>query len=609
MPDSGRLTETQDSAASFPIVGVGASAGGLAAFEAFFAGMPPGREPGIAIVIVQHLAPNHKSILSEILVRFTDLPVVEVEDGMQVRPNCVFVIPPTHNMALHNGALQLLEPTEPRGHQLAIDFFFRSLAIDQHQRAIGIVLSGSGSDGTQGVRAIKSEGGLVIAQAPESADFDSMPRSAIATGMVDYQLLPEEMASKLIAYTSQLFGKLPKLTMSAESSSDSSLQKIFILLKIQTTHDFSLYKPSTIYRRIERRMAVNQIKTLENYVAYLQQSSAEVETLFRDLLIGVTNFFRDPDAFKALETQVIPQLIAARPAVSGVIRVWVCGCSTGEEAYSIAILLREQLEASSINLAVQIFATDIDSRAIATARAGVFSTSIASDISAERLARYFVLEPDGSGYRLQKHIREMLVFSEHDINKDPPFSKLDLISCRNLLIYLGSPLQKNLIPLFDFGLKPGGFLFLGTSEGIGDFNDLFSTLDRKAKLYERRPGQPGLLNSFRGRPLATLSAIDTKMPPTRRKALMPAKRPLRELVEQTLLRHVGVSAALVDIKGDILYLHGRTGLYLEPSSGEAGVNNILKMAREGLRRDLAASLQRSVSTREIVVCAGGTTPS
>lgn len=386
----------------------------------------------MAFVLVQHLAPNHKSMLAELLGRVTRLTVVEVEDGMAVQPNHVYVIPPGHDMALLNGTLQLLEPTEPRGHQLPIDFFFRSLAQDQHQRAIGVVLSGSGSDGTLGIRAIKSEGGTIVAQKAETAEFDSMPRSAIATGLVDYELPPEEMVAQLMTYTSQLFGKLPRTVAGPVPAVEGSLRKIFGLLRSQTSHDFSQYKPSTIYRRIEWRMTVHQIEAIEDYVKYLQQSPMETEALFRDLLIGVTNFFRDPEAFQALEAHVIPQLMAAKSQTDAsdkeFIRIWICGCSTGEEAYSIAILLREQMDLSSRNIAVQIFATDIDSRAIATSRAGLYPIGIASDITPERLSRFFLAEPDGSGYRVQKSIREMLVFSEHDVNKDPPFSKLDLIS-------------------------------------------------------------------------------------------------------------------------------------------------------------------------------------
>ncbi|KAB2643174.1 MAG: chemotaxis protein CheR, partial [Verrucomicrobia bacterium] len=447
----------------FPVVGIGASAGGLAAFEAFFSGLPAA-DPGMAFVLVQHLDPNHKSILADLIRRYTRLPVFEVEDGLVVRPNCVYVIPPGHDLALLNGALQLLEPTEPRGLRLPIDFFFRSLAQEQRERAIGIVLSGTGSDGTQGVRAIKGEGGMVMAQNPASTEFDGMPRSAIGTGVVDYELLPAEMPESLIAYAKHAFGKLPKSAILPVPKVENALKKIFILLRAQTGHDFSQYKPSTIGRRIERRMAVHQIEGIDGYVKYLQQTPAEVEALFRDMLIGVTGFFRDPEVFQVLEEKVIPALFAGK-SPGAVIRVWIAGCSTGEEAYSLAMLLVEHMEAIKASFTVQLFATDIDSRAIATARVGRYPVSIAADLSPERLARFFTA--DGGGYRIHKSIRDLLVFSEQDVIKEPPFSKLDLLSCRNLLIYLGAELQKKLIPLFHFALKPDGWLFLGTSEGVG----------------------------------------------------------------------------------------------------------------------------------------------
>lgn len=449
----------------FPIVGIGASAGGLAAFEAFFSGMPIDTDPGMAFVLVQHLAPDHKSILSDLVRRYTRMQVFEVEDGMQVRPNCAYIIPPGRDMAFLNGSLQLLAPTEPRGQRLPIDFFFRSLAHDQRERAIGIVLSGTGSDGTQGVRAIKGEGGMVMAQNSASTEFDGMPRSAIATGLVDYELPPAEMAAQLIAYAAHAFGKLPRSVGVPVPTSENAMKKIFILLRGQTGHDFSLYKPNTIQRRIERRLAVHQIEALESYVTYLQQTPAEVDALFRDLLIGVTSFFRDPEAFQALEEQIIPKMFEGRPAGS-LVRIWTAGCSTGEEAYSIAILLVERMEAVKQSYTVQLFATDIDGQAIATARAGIYPASIAADITSERLARFFTLEPGGGAYRVNKGIRDLLVFSEQDVIRDPPFSKLDLLSCRNLLIYMGTELQRKLIPLFHYALKPAGVLFLGTSESV-----------------------------------------------------------------------------------------------------------------------------------------------
>jgi two-component system CheB/CheR fusion protein len=597
--------------ASFPIVGIGASAGGLAAFEAFFSGMPADTDgfgqltagPGMAFVLVQHLAPDHKSILTDLIRRYTRMQVFEVEDGMAVRPNCVYIIPPNRDMAFLNGALQLMEPFVPRGQRLPIDFFFRSLAQDQHERAICIVLSGTGSDGTLGVRAIKGEGGMVMAQNPASTEYDGMPRSAIGTGLVDYELPPAEMPAQLIAYAAHAFGKPPRAATAPAPKAENALKKIFILLRAQTGHDFSQYKPSTIHRRIERRMAVHQIETMDGYVKCLQQTPVEVDALFRDLLIGVTNFFRDPEAFKALEEQVIPKLFAGKPA-SAMIRVWAPGCSNGEEAYSLAILLAERQEALKQGFQVQVFATDIDSKAIATARAGLYPANIAADLSSERLARFFAAKPDGSAFRIHKGIRDMMVFSEHNVIKDPPFSKLDLISCRNLLIYMGGDLQKKVIPLFHYALKPGGMLFLGTSETVGEFGDLFVALDRKSKLYQRKEDFRGAQRAALGRFFPPMTAIDVALPRAAGKTADGGKRPLRELTEQALLQQVAPAGALVNEHGDILYLHGRTGMYLEPAPGEAGINNILKMAREGLRRDLITALHKAAGTKEIVRCPG-----
>ncbi|MES2950830.1 MAG: chemotaxis protein CheB [Pseudomonadota bacterium] len=584
-------------ATTFPIVGIGASAGGLAAFAAFFSGMPAVGEPGMAFVLVQHLAPDHDSLLTELIQRTTRMKVVEVEDGMLVQINCVYIIPPNRDMAFLNGSLHLLAPTAARGHRLPIDYLFRSLAQDQHERAIGVVLSGTGSDGTLGVRAIKDGGGMVMAQNIASCEFDSMPRNALATGCVDYELPPAEMPSQLIAYTSHAFGTPPRPPATVLPQSENALKKIFILLRSQTGHDFSQYKPNTIYRRIERRMAVHQVETLDSYVQYLQQTPVEVEALFRDMLIGVTNFFRDPEAFAALETQVIPRLFEGKPAGS-VVRAWTTGCSTGEEAYSIAILLQERLEALKQNYRIQVFATDIDSRAIAVARAGVYPASIADDITPERLARYFTPEPDGSAYRVHKGIRDMLVFSEQDLIKDPPFSKLDLISCRNLMIYLGADLQKKLIALFHYALSPGGTLFLGTSETVGEFVDLFATLDRRSKLYQRKEDFQGAQRAALGRFLSppTLSNVHAGL--ASGGTVQPSKPSLRELTEQTLLQQVDKVAALVNAQGDVLFLHGRSGMYLEPTPGEAGISNILKMAREGLRRDLTTTLHKVARSKE-----------
>ncbi len=600
LKSSRRLTYMQ----GFPIVGIGASAGGLAAFEAFFSGMPADTDPGMAFVLVQHLDPDHKSILTELIRRYTRMQVFEVEDGIKVMPNCAYIIPPNCDMAFLNGALQLMEPAVPRGQRLPIDFFFRSLAQDQRERAICVVLSGTGSDGTLGVRAIKAEGGMVMAQSPASTEYDGMPRSAIATGLVDFELVPSAMPARIIAYVSHAFGSASRFIVVPGLKPENALNKIFILLRVQTGHDFSHYKPNTIHRRIERRMAVNQIDSMDNYVKYLHQTPGEVDALFRDLLIGVTNFFRDPEAFAALEEQVIPKLFVEKSSGS-LIRVWSTGCSTGEEVYSIAILLQERLDVLKQGYKVQVFATDIDRHAIDVARAGRYPASIAEDISPARLAKFFSPEPDSSGgrvggFRINKSIRDMLVFSEQDLIKDPPFSRLDLIICRNLLIYLDGDLQKKLIPLFHYSLNPGGMLFLGSSETVGEFSELFDTLDRKFRLYRRKDDSQSLQRIAPAYFFPPTPAVDMALPRISGKAESRAKLPLRELTEQSLLQQIAPAAALVDAHGDILYLHGRSGRYLEPTAGEAGVNNIIRMAREGLRDALTAALQNAASTKEIV---------
>jgi two-component system CheB/CheR fusion protein len=528
------------------------------------------------------------------------MPVFEVEDSMVVAVNCIYIIPPNHDLALLGGGLQLLEPTAPRGQRLPIDFFFRSLAQDQRERAIGIVLSGTGSDGTLGVRAIKDAGGMVMAQTPESTEFDGMPRSAINTGVVDYQLSATDMPAQLITYVKYAFGRFSTRTDQPMLINESASKKIFVLLRTQTGHDFSQYKPSTIHRRIERRMSVHQIMLIDDYVRYLQQTPPEVDALFNDLLIGVTNFFRDPEAFEALEKLVIPKLFAGKATVGGVVRVWVAGCSTGEEAYSIAILLQEHMESVKQSYTVQVFATDIDARAIAVGRAGLYPMGIAADVSPLRLARFFTPEPEAQGFRIHKGIRDMLVFSEQDLIKDPPFSKLDLITCRNLLIYLNAELQKRLMPLFHYALNPQGMLFLGTSEGIGDFLTLYSALDRKAKLFQRKVAEQALPHGSPSRFLPPLTALDAALPRGSGKGSFPVKLPLRELTEQAMLAALVPAGVLVNAVGDILYLHGRTGMYLEPTPGEAGVNNIIKMAREGLRPALSNALHRCTAGQESV---------
>ncbi len=594
--------QTKSVATDFPIVGIGASAGGLAAFEAFFSGMPQGVDPCMAFIVVQHLAPDHKSLLTELIRRRTRMEVSEVEDGVVVRPNCVYIIPPNRDMAFLNGTLQLLEPSAPRGHRLPIDFFFQSLARDQREHAICIVLSGTGGDGTLGVRAVKNEGGMVMVQTPDSTEFDGMPRSAIATGMVDYQLPPAEMPAQLIAYAAHAYDHASRHMATATPKIENALKKICIVVRAQTGHDFSQYKSSTIYRRIARRMAVQQIDLMDEYVRYLQHTPVEVQALFRDLLIGVTSFFRDTAPFQTLGERAIPKLFEGK-STGAAVRVWCVGCSTGEEAYSIAILLQEHMDKLQESYNVQVFATDLDSRAIATARAGCYPASSIADMSPQRLARFFVPEDNARIYRIHKSIRDKIVFSEQDVIRDPPFSKLDMISCRNLLIYLSGELQRKLFPVFHYTLNPGGILFLGTSETVAEFADLFVALDHTSKLYRRNDEFEGMHRASIGRLASPQAAMNATLLTSSELALSrPVKQSLRELTEQMLLHEIVAAAVLVNGQGDILYIHGRAGAYLEPAPGEAAVNNVLKMARQGLRFDLGAALHKAAMTKAQVCC-------
>jgi two-component system CheB/CheR fusion protein len=584
----------------FHIVGIGASAGGLKAFEEFFRGMPTDAELNMAFVLVQHLAPDHKSILAELIRRYSSMSVFEVEDGMKVQANCIYIIPPRFDMSFCTGTLQLLDPIAPHGQRLPIDFFFRSLAHGQQERTIGLVLSGTGSDGTQGIRAIKGEGGMVMVQTPESAEFDGMPQSAIATGMVDYQLSPSDMGARLIAYVDHFYKKQFHSPIFNKSQNESVLKKIFVLLRNHTSHDFSQYKPSTINRRIERRLAVHHIQNISNYVRFLQSTPTEIDALFYDLLIGVTHFFRDTQAFMDLEKHVIPKLFADASA-DKIIRVWSVGCSTGEEAYSIAILFREHMEKIKKDYKVQLFATDIDSRAIVAARTGRYPANVLRDISEERLQRFFTVESDGSAYRIHKVIRDMLIFSEQDVIMDPPFSRLDLLCCRNLLIYLNAELQERLVSLFHFTLRPGGVLMLGTSEGIGKADIMFEVLNRKQKLFKRKDDYFGMAHpAYKNYGEVTQSIkIDID-----RQNISNSHTSFRELTERALITKLAPASVLFKANGDILYLHGQSGAFLELLPGEVVTNNVLKMAREGLRYQLKLALHTAVSTKVIVRCPG-----
>ncbi|QPK64543.1 PAS domain-containing protein [Methylomonas sp. LL1] len=577
-----------------PIVGVGTSAGGLEALEQFFSQVPA--DCGVAFVVIQHLDPNYQGMLPELLQRVMPLTVVQAGDRIKVKPDWVYVIPPNKDLSILHGKLHLLDPVAPRGLRLPIDAFFRALADDQHERAIGVILSGMGSDGTLGLRAIKENAGLAVVQAPESAQFDSMPRSAIEAGLADIVAPAQELWAKILAYLKHSprgLNAAPEAIL--ELKAQSALEQIVILLRERTGNDFSLYKKNTIYRRIERRMGLHQIDAVHKYVRYLRENPQELDLLFKELLIGVTNFFRDPAIWEALKNNAIPTLLAQYPA-GKVLRAWVPACSTGEEAYSLAITFKEVLAQGQYPqpFKLQIFATDLDQDAIDKARQGLYPANIAGDVSEERLGRFFSV--DGDGYRINKEIREMVIFAPHNVIMDPPFTKLDILSCRNLLIYLSTELQKKLILLFHYTLLNRGILLLGNSETISNFSHLFNVLDSKSRLYLRV-----------GNPFPLEVDFPTKYFTTK---AMPSETDqpssiinLQTLAEKLLLQHYAPAAVLVNADGDILYINGRTGKYLEPAAGKANWN-IHAMAREGLRHEILSSLKKARTQDDAVRMAG-----
>jgi two-component system CheB/CheR fusion protein len=566
------------------IVGIGASAGGLEALEQFLRHVPAGS--GLALVIIQHLDPTHKGIMPELLQRATGMKVFQVKDRTRVRPDCVYVIPPNKDMSILHGVLHLLDPAAPRGLRLPIDFFLRSLAQDQQERSVGVILSGMGSDGTLGLRAIKENAGVVLVQEPATAKFDGMPRSAVEAGLADIVAPVEELPGKILAYL-QRTPLLARTELVLADKTQSALEKTVLVLRAHTGHDFSLYKRNTLYRRIERRMGIHQIHRLAGYVRYLQENPQEVDLLFKELLIGVTSFFRDPAAWEALGAEALPALLASR-SPGQTLRAWVPGCSTGEEAYSLAIVFKEALDnrPATGRFALQIFATDLDRDAVEKARQGSFPANIGADVSPERLRRFFTQE--AHGYRVRQEIREMVIFAPQNLIRDPPFTKLDLLSCRNLLIYLAPEVQKKLMPLFHYSLCPGGLLFLGSAETIGAAVDLFVPLGGKSRLFRRsessvRPEPVEFPAAFAAGPVASTEARPTPGP----------AGSLQSLADQLMLQRYAPSAVLANAQGDILYISGRTGKYLEPAAGKANWN-LFAMAREGLRYELASAFQRAL---------------
>jgi len=579
-----------------PVVGIGASAGGLVALERFLSSVVP--HSGIAYVVVQHLDPHRSGMLVELLQRQTAMPTAEIQDQMSVEPDHVYVIPPGRDISLLNGVLHVLEPTEQRGLRLPIDFFFKSLADDRQQNSIGVILSGMGSDGTEGLRAIRHAAGGCFVQQPSDAQFASMPRSAIDAGVADVIAPAQELPEKIRTFVNRVqLGVSVDAKSLAQQTDVGFIDKVLVLLRNQTGQDFSHYKKSTISRRIERRMGLHQLGRWEDYLRYLRENPKECQLLFNELLIGVTSFFRDAVVWEQIKTEVIPVLLTNAPA-GRVLRAWVPGCSTGEEAYSLAMVFKEvtgSLEPEQRPV-LQIFATDLDGDAIATGRAGVYLRSIAADVTEARLNRFFVADP--VGYKVRDEIRKMVIFAEQNLIIAPPFIRLDLLSCRNLMIYLDAELQTKLVHLFYYSLNPGGFLVLGRAESVGIGCELFSALDGAGQIYRRLETQQHVLPV--GFPAAFAHAGARKIDTA---SLINAGQVrasnLQLLVEETVLTRHGPAAVLVNSDGKVLYFCGKTGKYLEPAAGTPNLN-VLAMARAGLGQALGEGLRRAVRDKGVI---------
>ena len=585
-----------ESKITFPVVGIGASAGGLEAVSSLLKELPANL--GMAFVLVQHLAPLHESMLSELLARETAMPVSEIEDGMLVEMNHVYVIPPNTNLGILHGVLHLMPRGEEPGQHLPIDFFLRSLAREMTSRAIGVIMSGSASDGVLGLMEIKAEGGITFAQDEESAAYASMPHSAIAAGCVDFILTPKNIALELAR-----IGQHPYLMHTAVKSAeplqaeDDNLRKIFLLLRQYSGNDFTYYKQSTILRRIKRRILLHKLERLEDYVRYLQGSPGETEALFRDLLINVTNFFRDPEVFDELKEIVYPAIVKDRPTDSP-IRIWVPGCATGEEVYSIAISLFEYLGDMAGNTPIQFFATDLDEQAVSKARSGIYPHTIAEDVSPGRLQRFFTKLDEG--YQISKQIRDLCIFAEQNVLTDPPFSRLDLISCRNLLIYFSAVLQKKIIPVFHYALTNHGYLLLGSSETIGRHADLFRLADKKHKLYEKKSVTGAMMVDFSGMTISRRATDNSaKYVADSAHAGSWTNLDIQREADRIILKKFCPPGVVINEDLDVVQFRGHTGLFLEPAAGDASLN-LLKMARDGLQLELRNAVNQAIDKKTTV---------
>jgi two-component system, chemotaxis family, CheB/CheR fusion protein len=583
-PPTGRA-QAPESRPALLVVGIGASAGGLTPLGEFFDHMPAGS--GLAFVVIQHLSPHGQSLLPDLLARHTAMEVRTAEEGLRIVPNTVYIIPPAYDLVLRGGLLRLQERDGPNDLHLPIDIFFRSLAEDSGAAGIGIILSGAGADGALGLRAIKEHSGLAIAQTPDSAEQSSMPRHAIETGVVDYVLPAADMPDILLNYAAHLQAGelLPRVARDTEAN---ALKTVLAVLRARTGHDFALYRQSSILRRIQRRMLLCRIEEFGEYARYLHRNPDESQILIGELLIGVTEFFRDPEAFEAVREKVLPDLLGAGTrAPDDPLRVWVPACATGEEAYSLAILIREYLDETKQQVPVQIFATDIDERAIEKARRGYYAHTIAAQVSPQRLGRFFV-RVDGD-YQVSEAVRKMVVFATQSVTKDPPFSRIDLISCRNFLIYLESELQRAVMAVFAYSLKPGGCLLLGTSETPAQSTPYFEAVDRKWRIYRRLEGRAEL----GAMPLLPAGdRVGTRLPGGGAAARQGISH---QVVERFLLENHLPPCLVVDREGQVLFLYGRTGRYLEPAGGHAGAWHVVRLMREGLRMPLITAIRRAAS--------------
>jgi two-component system CheB/CheR fusion protein len=571
----------------FPIVGIGASAGGLEALEHFFAKIP--QDCGIAFVIIQHLDPNQVGIMPELIQRSTSLKVIQIKDNTKVQSNSIYVIPPKKSLSILKGTLHLFDPVEPQGFRLPIDIFFRSLADDMQEKAIGIILSGMGSDGSLGVKAIKENNGFVMIQDPSTAKFDGMPRSAGEVVVPDVVTPVEELPVKLLKYIKSPIKTLPSNKI--EPKYKSNIEKIVILLREHTGHDFSSYKNNTLFRRIERRKAVHQINEINTYVRFLQENPSEIEILFKELLIGVTNFFRDAKVWDTLRNEIFPDLIKKSPN-GHTLRAWIPACSTGEEAFSLAIIFTEAMEKfkNQKNITFQIFATDLDIDAIKKARRGVFTNNIVSAVSNERLNKHFIIENDK--FRIKPNIREMVVFAPQNIIKDPPYTKLDILSCRNMLIYMEPKLQNKILALFNFSLNQDGILILGTSESLGKMSTDFKDIDSKLKIFQKNESSYSHeLIDFPGSYKKSINESVKMKEPTSN------TENIQTIIDKIVLQQFTPPSVLINHEGDIIYITGRTGKYLEPVAGKANWS-IYAMAREGLREVLYGAIRRAIDDME-----------